>query len=112
IAEGKRCVRCKEVFKGKSSSKYCSDNCKFEERQCPECTDTFLVPFGATYKKTFCSNACRCRNSAKHVSICECCGEEFIGKKHKANKFCSRKCFYKAMGYTEHGLKPLSYLTD
>ncbi|QOY37053.1 HNH endonuclease [Anaerobacillus isosaccharinicus] len=107
-----KCKQCGHTFAGKKGLNYCSDECKYETRICPQCSKKFKVPRNWVYKKTFCSRKCQGRSEAKHISTCENCSSEFTGRNNRMNKFCSRKCFYEKLGYEEHNVKRTNHLSD
>lgn len=89
----KECESCGSVFIGGNNRRYCSIDCRREERVCPVCNDSFNVLPG--YSTVYCSSHCYGNDKVKYESYCDNCGEMFKGKKNRANKFCSWECYYK-----------------
>lgn len=78
---------------------------KNPDQICPECGKIFCKP-----KQLYCSHICFERAAAnKHRSICLGCGKEFqVILSRKAQKYCSRECFfetYRDMVHTQKCLK-------
>lgn len=120
------CPCCGKVFEYHRTRggqrKYCSEECarrvKYERKKqranievtCEVCNNTFISMYqGAKY----CSDHCYKESIALYRSTCEVCGERFKGRKGRANKFCSRKCYHESLnngGYIPH--KAINSTTD
>lgn len=100
-----KCIICENEFSDKTyHSKYCSQSCKVKARKnkykviCKNCNKEFNTN---NENQQFCSRPCTDSYSRKSAirNKCKMCGEVFTGKKDRPNKFCSRDCYYKFIGF-------------
>lgn len=93
------CKYCGKEFEGRSGSKYCCNNCRYQDRYlgvvriCKQCGKEFSGKNRRIYCSTKCSVAYH--NNAKYerntYTERECyCGNKFISNNHKT--YCSTKC--------------------
>lgn len=123
------CVNCgKEFIAGQKKAKYCSYECKFEWEKKTGMLKRFTKfceYCGKEYKTSvkdqkYCSVKCqheaqsqKAKNSSKNKAVCLYCGKEFIGRKDRTNKFCSRECFYNYLGIKKQNIpKFKSHISD
>lgn len=93
----KSCKICKKEFFGTANSKFCSSECENSQyaHECEHCKTHFK---SKQKIRMFCSKECAQEHLIKNECFCTNCGERFMGDNRRANKFCSRKCFYEFIG--------------
>lgn len=110
----KSCKVCDKEFTSLyANSKFCSSECKNSQytHVCKHCNVEFK---SKEKKRLFCSDKCSLEHTIKNECFCQKCGKRFMGDNRRANKFCSRDCFYEYANITpaEVGTNSVGRYTD
>src|SRR3990167_2071202 len=102
--KNKRCSVCGVLYLPCAGPQKRCDKCRLVVKECGQCGKTFQH---ATRERkdgyldgNFCSLKCRvdARRKVFISAICPRCGETYLNRPSRIDKFCSRECYWKSMG--------------
>ncbi|MGZ9868236.1 hypothetical protein ACU3L3_07415 [Priestia endophytica] len=91
----RNCSKCGKSYKGTASSKYCSEECGYVQKECLYCKIIFKGHFNSKFCSPRCKDAYKIRKSTGEFKTCLVCEKSYeitYGKKKTQKQVCSVKC--------------------